>query len=411
MNSKFSPSLSSSLLSFFYFLTAFLLISTILVESVHAIPAFARRHKMSCVTCHVGFPMLNGFGEAFAGNGYQLPGADLSDQLVDTGDEDLLLLDRVPLAVRVDTFFRARSDKKVNNDFEAPFSLKILSSAPVVKDISYYFYFFVDERGDITGIEDAFIFFNDGYKDVDLDLRVGQFQASDILFPREQRLTFQDFTYYVTSVSNSGFRLTYDRIVEVSYNFDLTDSVGMGMVAAVTNGNGIGVADSDRNFDSDEFKNFYGKLSFEYGGDSIGFYGYSGREQNAANIRNEFFRVGPDFNIMIADTFNLWGNVLYGEDSNPGFSTAGGSLTIKSWGGFLGVTYPFMDNWIASLLYNKVKVNGNRALDASTFTVNFSYWLARNFKLMAEATADLEETSTPRPEKTHTGVLGIVLAF
>lgn len=411
MNCKSFAYRPSPLFNFFYLSIASLLLLIISVESAQAIPAFARRHKMSCVTCHVGFPMLNGFGEMFAGNGYQLPGADISDQLIDTGDENLLLLDRVPLAVRVDTFFQSRNDTKVSNDFEAPFSLKILSSAPVVKDISYYFYFFVDERGGITGIEDAFIFFNDGYKDVDLDLRVGQFQASDILFPREQRLTFQDFTYYVTSVSNSGFRLTYDRIVEVSYNFDLTDSIGMGVVAAVANGNGIGVADSDRNFDSDEFKNFYGKLSFEYEGDSIGFYGYSGREENASLVKNEFFRVGPDFKIMIADTFNFWGNFLYGEDSNPRFSASGTPGRIKSWGGFLGVTYPFMDNWIANLLYNKVKVDGKQELDANTLTVNFSYWLARNFKFMAEATVDMEETSTPRPEKTHSGVLGIVLAF
>ncbi|MBT5959477.1 MAG: hypothetical protein HOG63_12995 [Nitrospina sp.] len=403
--------LSTRSASLFYLVTAFLLISIISIESAHAIPAFARRHKMSCVTCHVGFPMLNGFGEFFAGNGYQLPGADISEQLIDTGDEDLLLLDRVPLAVRVDTFFQVRDDTKTSNDFQAPFSLKILSSAPIKEDISYYFYFFVDERGDITGIEDAFIYFNNGYKDVDLDMRIGQFQASDILFPREQRLTFQDYTYYVTAVSNSNFRLTYDRIVEVSYNFDLTDSVGMGVVAAITNGNGIGVADSDRNFDSDEFKNFYGKVSFEFEGDSIGFYGYTGREENSSSIKNEFFRIGPDFTIMIADTFRFWGNFLYGEDSNARFSSSGNTGEIESWGGFLGATYPFMDGWIASLLYNRVKVYGKQELDANTLTVNLSYWLARNFKLTAEATADLEDTSTPRPQKTHTGVLGIVLAF
>ncbi|MBT5958816.1 MAG: hypothetical protein HOG63_09600 [Nitrospina sp.] len=70
-----------------------------------------------------------------------------------------------------------------------------------------------------------------------------------------------------------------------------------------------------------------------------------------------------------------------------------------------------MDGWIASLLYNRVKVYGKQELDANTLTVNLSYWLARNFKLTAEVTADLEDTSTPRPQKTHNGVLGIVLAF
>jgi len=384
-----------------------------LPQPAEAIPAFARRHKLSCTTCHVGFPMLNGFGEAFAGNGYQLPGEDLKDQMVDTGDDELSLLNRVPLAIRVDTFFRFRNDTNTSNDMQAPFSVKILSSAPIKKNISYYFYFFTDERGDITGIEDAFIYFNNGYEGVDLDLRVGQFQASDILFGREQRLTFQDYTYYVTAISDSGFKLTYDRIVEASYNFDLTDSLSMGIVAAVANGNGIDGADKSRNFDSDGLKNFYGKVSFDLDGDSVGLYGYVGREENknSGNIKNRFFRIGPDFNIMVADAFSIWGNFLYGEDNNASFLTPSQKIKTKSWGGFVGVTYPFTDNWIASLLYNRVKVYGDQALDANTMTANVSYWLARNFKLMLEGTVDLEGTNPWKRDKAHTGVLGIVLAY
>ena len=43
-------------------------------EKSSAIPAFARKYNTSCVTCHVGFPKLNAFGEAFRRNGYQFPG-------------------------------------------------------------------------------------------------------------------------------------------------------------------------------------------------------------------------------------------------------------------------------------------------------------------------------------------------
>jgi hypothetical protein len=39
-----------------------------------AIPAFARRYETACSTCHVQFPKLNQFGEAFRRNGYQYPG-------------------------------------------------------------------------------------------------------------------------------------------------------------------------------------------------------------------------------------------------------------------------------------------------------------------------------------------------
>jgi hypothetical protein len=41
---------------------------------VEAIPAFARKYQTSCQTCHIVFPKLNAFGEAFRLRGYRLPG-------------------------------------------------------------------------------------------------------------------------------------------------------------------------------------------------------------------------------------------------------------------------------------------------------------------------------------------------
>ena len=53
------------------FLAVFLALVT---PSARAIPAFARMHKTSCQTCHIGFPKLNAFGEAFRLGGYRMPG-------------------------------------------------------------------------------------------------------------------------------------------------------------------------------------------------------------------------------------------------------------------------------------------------------------------------------------------------
>ncbi|PIQ95725.1 MAG: hypothetical protein COV67_13410 [Nitrospinae bacterium CG11_big_fil_rev_8_21_14_0_20_56_8] len=380
-----------------------------LISEAEAIPAFARRYQLSCTVCHVGIPKPNDFGKAFAANGYQLPDDDFSSLKMDVGDDKLLLMNDVPLAVRADSFFRTRTDTNTKNDLQAPFSIKLLSSAPLKKDISYYFYFFFNERGNVTGVEDAFIVFNNAYKGVDLDLRVGQFQVSDILFPREQRLTFQDFTYYTTTISDSGFRLTYDRIAELSYNFDVGD-VGVGVWAAVANGNGIGVADSDRNFDSDNFKNFYGKVALEYGGQTVGFYGYSGKENNATGIRNEFFRIGPDFDFTLFDNFNVWGNFLYGKDTNPRFQVSP-AADVDSWGYLTGITWPFMEDWIFSALYNGVRVQGRPDLNAETITGNVTYYIMRNLKVMVELTGDIDKLTPQHPVERHTGVLGLVLAF
>jgi thiol-disulfide isomerase/thioredoxin len=47
------------------------------VDVGYGIPAFSRKYKTSCSTCHYAAPMLNGFGKAFKNNGYRYPaGAD-----------------------------------------------------------------------------------------------------------------------------------------------------------------------------------------------------------------------------------------------------------------------------------------------------------------------------------------------
>jgi hypothetical protein len=53
-----------------------LVILTVTAERAWAVPAFARKYKTSCVTCHTIFPKLNPFGEQFRRNGYRFPGVD-----------------------------------------------------------------------------------------------------------------------------------------------------------------------------------------------------------------------------------------------------------------------------------------------------------------------------------------------
>jgi hypothetical protein len=48
--------------------------------SVKAIPAFARKYKTACATCHNNWPELNDFGRAFKANGFRFPKDD--DQFV-----------------------------------------------------------------------------------------------------------------------------------------------------------------------------------------------------------------------------------------------------------------------------------------------------------------------------------------
>lgn len=55
-----------------------------------AVPAFARKYGTSCQTCHVIYPKLTPFGEAFRRNGFKFPGRDeeyIKQEMVPMGQE------------------------------------------------------------------------------------------------------------------------------------------------------------------------------------------------------------------------------------------------------------------------------------------------------------------------------------
>jgi hypothetical protein len=57
------------------FLTVAILLSSFVVISRqpgYAIPAFARKYGLPCSACHIGWPILNVFGQQFRDNGYQI---------------------------------------------------------------------------------------------------------------------------------------------------------------------------------------------------------------------------------------------------------------------------------------------------------------------------------------------------
>jgi hypothetical protein len=88
------------------------------------LPVFARRYGASCTTCHVQFPKLNAFGEAFRRNGYQMPGGGDAQAMVEkpvtlVADAYRDLFPRTfwpsdlpsvtPFAIAVDSSLRSRS--------------------------------------------------------------------------------------------------------------------------------------------------------------------------------------------------------------------------------------------------------------------------------------------------------------
>jgi hypothetical protein len=67
--SRVASSVLRSFLTAAVFLSSFVVVSS---QPGYAIPAFARKYGLPCSACHIGWPILNIFGQQFRDNGYQI---------------------------------------------------------------------------------------------------------------------------------------------------------------------------------------------------------------------------------------------------------------------------------------------------------------------------------------------------
>lgn len=352
----------------------------------HSIPAFARKYQMTCKTCHSPFPKLTNYGADFAANGFQLPDKEAPRYYVDTGDESLSLIRDLPIAFRLEGYITLNNQDSGQLDFSAPYFLKMLSGGEITKNIGYYFYFFFTEAGEIVGLEDAFVVFNN-LLGADLDLYVGQFQISDPLFKRELRLPYEDYKIYSTNVGASKVNLTYDRGLMLTLGLN----TGTDFAFELLNGTGIGEANIFKNFDDDDYKNVMGRVSQDIGEHlRIGGFGYLGKEESEG-IVNTLWMAGGDLTISF-EPFELNFQYVERNDDNPYFAwiehpeiaTRGlfGELIFRPKGDdsdwYMIGLYNWVDSDIEELKYRSV-------------SMGFGYLLRRNLRLTAEYTYVFDE--------------------
>ena len=139
-----------------------------------AIPAFARKYQTSCQTCHVAFPQLTPFGEAFRRNGYRFPSGtdpDVSKQKdIPLGSEGYKkvfpkavwpgsLPSEVPLAAIMQTELLDSPHTKPHMQFDTFGNLfEILAAGTLGETISFFNEVPIEfEDGDFhVGVERAF---------------------------------------------------------------------------------------------------------------------------------------------------------------------------------------------------------------------------------------------------------------
>jgi hypothetical protein len=363
-------------------LLGFILIQVLSV-SLEAMPAFARRYSTTCKTCHAPFPHLKPYGDEFAANGFVIADKETPRYTIDTGDGLLALLRELPVALRLDGFASLNNAGTGRLQFASPFILKFLSGGELFKKVSYYFYFFFSEQGEVAGLEDAFLMFND-LLSTGLDLVVGQFQVSDPLFKRELRLTLEDYHIYGIRPGLSSIDLTYDRGVMLNAGL----RTGTDLTVALVNGSGIGATDAAKNFDSDAFKNLMFRASQNFSKQlRVGAFAYLGRER-LGDGRNGVWMFGADAAVK-SPPFEFNFQFVERHDDNALFFPEGAEAEgIATRGAFAELIYlPKGDDsrWYGLWLVNWVS-SGEPALDRFSLTAGGGFLLSRNMRLTGEAT-------------------------
>lgn len=355
-------------------------------ENAGAIPAFARKYQISCQVCHSpAMPRLKDFGDEFAGNGFRLTEYESPRYFIPVGDDRLSLFRELPLAIRVEGFasFNFMDDKAL--DFKAPFVLKLLSGGEISDKLSYYFYFLLNERGSVAGVEDAFLMYHDMFGS-GINFYIGQFQASDPLFKGELRYTLEPYQIYDAAPGNSSANLKYDRGIMLDKGF----SSGTSIVLEVLNGYGINEAGEGWQFDKDKYKNFMLRLNQAAGPVNLGLFGYLGKEEVFLGIPsgiNDIWMVGPDLTLNLEDRFVINLQYLVRNDSDV-FTAFGVQRDVKTQGGFAEVIFSpkgDMSTWYLTGLLNMVESDDDM-LDYSSATIHGGYLLRRNVRLVTEYT-------------------------
>ncbi|MFO0705736.1 MAG: hypothetical protein U0412_02680 [Nitrospira sp.] len=162
------------------------------VENAQAIPAFARKYDLTCTACHTAPPRLNSYGERFLENGYQLPGTEdggitKKRNLADLSLDDVANFTGVRLRGNVLRNYQFKRQDPAGaeegivqnkTEFGFPEVFSLFTAGTLTRNVG----FFAELESNIeeahTGVERAFLTFNNlGGTDI-ANVRVGRFDPS-----------------------------------------------------------------------------------------------------------------------------------------------------------------------------------------------------------------------------------------
>jgi len=302
-----------------------------------AIPAFARKYKTSCTTCHEAFPRFTAVGEAFRLNGYKFVDDEIyrKEEPVELGDEAYKKLwpsaiwpsnipGTLPLALQVTSEYSldlgSKSDSR--SEFIFPSGIDLIAALPLGDNMSAFIEVELErDDDDVETAVEGWVQFEDLFGPENLvNIRIGTVGVHEIGLlgnRNSNRLTANPYLY--TAWMPGGETVDAQPGIEVN-GFGKHFRYALG----ITNGDGDGVKDNNSK------KDFYMQLAYKIGG--IGFDG-SGKGKNALKNSSEAYRDDS----LILSLFGYRGAAPF-EDPNAAKKS---EVDNKFWRAGLGLKWKF----------------------------------------------------------------------
>jgi len=242
----------------------------VFTEESHSVPSFSRKYKTSCATCHVAFPKLNAFGEAFRRNGYQFPdGGDAEatkEEPVSLGAEgnkkafpDALWPNAIPgtspvsIIAELEATYAPKENPKWNfAPLEGEF--EVVAGGTLGEDVSVYSEMEIVD--DAIEIERANIIFSNlfGGTTSMFNVKLGKFEPGVLSFSNHRRISPVYGITTGTLGENNWALEAAQKGIEVN-----------GVVADGRLGYNVGLVEGRKNVANSQ-KDYYGHLAYKIGG-------------------------------------------------------------------------------------------------------------------------------------------------
>ncbi len=169
-----------------------------------AIPAFARKYRTSCSTCHIAYPALNSFGKVFKARGYRLPAEEkfIKDEPVSLGAPawkqvfpESLWPGDIPggsvAAFWLSSRYRVNPSATITNEFDGLHELYVLMGGSAGESFSFFGELEIIDGGTVPTAFSAALpraFFQYNHRSHKFNVTFGLFEPRAVLTPTRLRL-------------------------------------------------------------------------------------------------------------------------------------------------------------------------------------------------------------------------------